>query len=37
MSHDDNVFCGFIAGILKGNRAHHLEIEAVDLTGPLSK
>jgi hypothetical protein len=37
MPHDDNVFCGFIPGILKGNRAHHIEIEAVALAGPLSQ
>src|ERR1700687_93167 len=29
MPHDDDVLRGFIPGILEGNRAHHIEIEAV--------
>jgi hypothetical protein len=32
MPHDDDVFCGFIPGIFKGHRTHHIKIEAIALT-----
>src|SRR5580698_494783 len=31
MPHDNNIFCELIPGILKGNRAHHVEIETIAL------